>query len=156
MIAIFMIKGIKYNCNLSAESDYLWLQCLSKRTKYDCNHQKFVFAIKKSSDSCMKFDMLSLLCSYIIYHWKSWANCLTDGPSPSDTKRLFQEKLPISPIKWYFKYAFYNPRFWNKVHEFNRSTDSIFLEFVVISHFFEINYPNTNSNARMKARKLRH
>ena len=49
MIAIMFIMGTKYNCNLTSEMDYIWLQwwskwgpnmnaiCITKGTKYDCN-----------------------------------------------------------------------------------------------------------------------
>ena len=36
-IAMMMTMGTKYECNLYKNGDYIWLQSLSKRTKYDCN-----------------------------------------------------------------------------------------------------------------------
>ena len=38
------MTGPNYACNLKSESDYIWLQSLSRGTKYACNHQNFVFA----------------------------------------------------------------------------------------------------------------
>ena len=43
MNAILIIKRTKYDCNYSSESDYIWLQCLSKKTWYE-NHESEFFS----------------------------------------------------------------------------------------------------------------
>ena len=61
MIAIIFTTRTKYDCKVYFESDHIWLQSLSKGTKYDCNHGKFVFARfaqkSLSRDSRTNFDI---------------------------------------------------------------------------------------------------
>ena len=76
MIAMIMTMGTQYDCNLSSESDHIWLQSLSKGAKYDCNvgnHRGITSLWFLDRPREKKFSMIAVIFGPF---WKTLKSCM--------------------------------------------------------------------------------
>ena len=71
MLAISVLKGTKYACNLKSKSGHLCLQSFSNRTKYACNNRNFIFTrFFQSRDVRSILDIASIYGPSCIWNCK--------------------------------------------------------------------------------------